>query len=153
MSGSSVILAALICSILCWGQIEKPSPVPSRNKKQAAEAPSEKAPDKKKQENNPPQSGEAQRSATVNGSTGLACYFRPKPDAAGNAGTLRAAHPTLATGTKVRVTNTANSKAVVVTVTDHAELGGRIISVSQDAADQLGFVRAGTTQVRLEVLP
>ena len=66
---------------------------------------------------------------------------------------LTAAHPTLPLGTRVRVTNLANHRSVALTVNDRGPFAkGRIIDVSRRAADRLGFRRAGTTRVRVEVI-
>jgi rare lipoprotein A len=70
---------------------------------------------------------------------------------------LTAAHPKLPCGTKLRVTNLRNGKAVRVTVTDHGPSRGgkdgeRIIDVSYAAAQALGFVKQGTTLVKVEVV-
>ena len=65
---------------------------------------------------------------------------------------MTAAHNTLAFGTKVKVTNTKNNKTAIVTITDRGpSTPGRIIDVSAAAASKLGFVRAGTTDVKLEI--
>ena len=69
-------------------------------------------------------------------------------------GKLTAAHPTLPFGTHVRVTNLENGQSVVLRITDRGPFRkGRIIDVSKKAARELGFVRAGTARVRVEVLP
>lgn len=66
---------------------------------------------------------------------------------------LSAAHRTLPFGTLVRVTNLKNGKSVVVTITDRGPFRrGRIVDVSRRAARELGFLRAGVTRVRLEVV-
>ena len=66
---------------------------------------------------------------------------------------LTAAHPTLPLGTQVRVTNLANNKSVVLAINDRGPFAkGRIIDVSRRAADRLGFRRAGTARVRVEVI-
>ncbi len=66
---------------------------------------------------------------------------------------LTAAHPTLPIGTQVRVTNLTNHKSVVLTVNDRGPFAkGRIIDVSRRAAERLGFRRAGTARVRVEVI-
>lgn len=66
---------------------------------------------------------------------------------------LVAAHRTLPFGTRVRVTNLANGNDVVVTVRDRGPfVSGRIVDVSRRAAEQLEFVRQGTTRVKLEPL-
>ena len=71
-----------------------------------------------------------------------------------NMNALTAAHPTLPFGTKVRVTNLANHRSVALTVNDRGPFAkGRIIDVSRHAAEHLGFRRAGSTRVRVEVIP
>jgi peptidoglycan lytic transglycosylase len=66
---------------------------------------------------------------------------------------LTAAHPTLALGTRVRVTNLENEKSVVVVVNDRGPyVAGRIIDLSRRAARLLGFIQDGTTRVRLQPL-
>ena len=67
---------------------------------------------------------------------------------------LSAAHRTLPFGTRVRVTNLDNDRSVLVTITDRGPFRrNRIIDVSRRAARELGFERAGTTRVRVEVVP
>ncbi len=67
---------------------------------------------------------------------------------------LTAAHRTLPFGTRVRVTNLANGRTIVVRITDRGPfVRGRVLDVSLQAARDLDFVRAGTARVRLEVLP
>jgi len=64
-----------------------------------------------------------------------------------------AAHKTLPMGTKVRVTNEANGKSEVVTITDRGPyVKGRIIDVTIGSAERLGFVHNGVAPVRIEVL-
>jgi len=66
---------------------------------------------------------------------------------------LTAAHRTLEFGTRVRVTNLANLKSVIVTINDRGPyVSGRIIDLSRRAASTLGFVRDGVTRVRVEPL-
>lgn len=63
------------------------------------------------------------------------------------------AHQTLPFGTLVRVTNQANRRSVVLRVNDRgAWAGDRIGDVSIVAARELGMLRKGIAQVRLEVL-
>lgn len=66
---------------------------------------------------------------------------------------LTAAHRTLPFGTRVRVTNLSNGKSVVVTIQDRGpSIRRRVIDLSGRAARELGFVREGVTQVRVEVI-
>lgn len=66
---------------------------------------------------------------------------------------LTAAHRTLPFGARVRVTNLGNGRSAVLTITDRGPfIRGRIIDVSRRAARNLGFWRAGTARVRLDIL-
>ena len=66
---------------------------------------------------------------------------------------LTAAHRSLPFGTRVRVTNIASGRSVVVTITDRGPfVRGRIIDVSWKAARDLGFLRSGLAKVRVETL-
>ena len=92
--------------------------------------------------------------------TGAASYYHPSLDGRMTAngetfdnGALTAASLTLRFGTRVRVTNLVNSKSVVVTINDRGPyVAGRIIDLTHRAALDLGFVRRGTTRVRVEPL-
>jgi len=63
---------------------------------------------------------------------------------------LTAAHPWLPFGSKVRVTVLETGKAVIVTITDRLNSRRRVIDLSTAAAQMLGMMRVGVTQVRLE---
>jgi rare lipoprotein A len=66
---------------------------------------------------------------------------------------LTAAHPTLPFGTRLRVTNVATGRAVTVRVNDRGPyVAGRVVDVSQSAADALGMVGSGIAKVRLDVV-
>ena len=66
---------------------------------------------------------------------------------------LTMAHPTLPFGTRVLITLPDASRSVVVRVNDRGPIhGSRIADLSPAAANVLGFLRRGLTQVRLEVL-
>jgi rare lipoprotein A len=63
---------------------------------------------------------------------------------------LTAAHPTLPLGSKVKVVNLSNNKAVVVTVNDRCrKRRNPFIDLSRAAAKQLGFLGKGHTRVRI----
>jgi rare lipoprotein A len=65
---------------------------------------------------------------------------------------LTASHKKLPYGTKVKVTNVENGKSVVLTVNDRmAASNPAVIDVTRRAAEELGFVKAGKTKVKLEV--
>jgi rare lipoprotein A len=85
------------------------------------------------------------RALAAGGSIGTASYYH----AAG----LTAAHRTLPFGTRVRVTNTATGRSVVVRIADRGPfIRGRSIDLSQEAAEAVGMTRAGVAQVRMEVI-
>lgn len=66
---------------------------------------------------------------------------------------LTAAHKTLPLPSIVRVTNLSNGKSLIVRVNDRGPFSkGRVIDVSQKAAELLGFKNQGTAKVRVEVL-
>ena len=66
---------------------------------------------------------------------------------------MTAAHRTLPFGTKIRVTNLANGRRVVLRVNDRGPYRkGRVIDVSHAAARKLGFANHGTARVRIDVL-
>ena len=66
---------------------------------------------------------------------------------------LTAAHPALPFGSRVRVTNLANGRSVVVRINDRGpHVKERVIDLSYAAARELQFIGQGTTRVRLEVL-
>jgi rare lipoprotein A (peptidoglycan hydrolase) len=66
---------------------------------------------------------------------------------------LTAAHRKLPFGTRVRVTDLANSKSVVVHITDRGPwVRGRVLDLSLGAARSLGITARGVAQIRAEVL-
>ena len=62
---------------------------------------------------------------------------------------LTAAHPWLAFGTVVTVTNLANGKTVQVVINDRGPFGGRIIDLSDEAFNRIAPLGQGVCQVRL----
>src|SRR5262249_36217481 len=107
-----------------------------------------------------PAAGAALTGAVGETQTGLAAYYNRRlhgrRTASGerfNNAALTTAHQTLPFGTKVRVTNTKNNKSVVLRVKERGPTQpGRIVDVSRAAAERLGMVRAGLTEVKLEVV-
>ena len=66
---------------------------------------------------------------------------------------LTAAHRNLPFGTRIRVTDLASSKSVVVRITDRGPwVRGRVLDLSLGAARNLGITDRGVAQVRAEVL-
>jgi rare lipoprotein A len=66
---------------------------------------------------------------------------------------ITAAHPSLPFDTRVRVTNPASGKSVVVRINDRGPFhADRIIDLSYAAADRIGIVAAGSGRVVVERL-
>jgi len=64
-----------------------------------------------------------------------------------------AAHPSLAFGSTVRVTDVGTGRSVVVRINDRGPyLGQRILDLSYAAARQLRLVRPGSAEVRLDLI-
>jgi rare lipoprotein A len=70
-----------------------------------------------------------------------------------NAKALAGAHRTLPFGTRVKVENLANGKSVVVRINDRGPfVRGRVIDVTQGAAEKLGMIRSGVARVKVTVV-
>lgn len=66
---------------------------------------------------------------------------------------LTAAHRTLPFGSKVRVTNPANGRSVVVRINDRGPFTrNRLIDLSRSAAERIGIVARGHGHVQLALL-
>jgi rare lipoprotein A len=108
-----------------------------------------------------PQELDAQRGPRLTGPghglTGLASYYgQGEVTATGerfDPSAMTAAHRTLPFGTRVRVTRVDTGNSVVVRINDRGPFKpGRVIDLSEGAAENLGITGVGLTQVRLEVL-
>ena len=92
--------------------------------------------------------------------TGIASWYGPKfhnkKTANGeifDMNSVSAAHRTLPMPSLVRVTNLNTGRAINVRINDRGPFAhGRIIDLSRRAAQLLGFERAGTSLVRVEIL-
>ena len=99
-------------------------------------------------------------SALAQTQTGKASFYADKfegsPTASGEKykhSKLTAAHKSLPFGTKLRVTNIANNQSVEVVVNDRGPyVDGRVIDLSRSAAEKLGFINQGLTEVKIEVI-
>ena len=70
-----------------------------------------------------------------------------------NQNALTAAHKTLPFGTRVRVTNLYNGRSVVVRINDRGPfIPGRIIDLSQGAAQVIGVTSSGVAPVQMDIL-
>lgn len=91
---------------------------------------------------------------------GLASWYGPnfhgKPTANGEIFDMHkvsAAHKTLPLPSVVRVTNLENGRSLVIRVNDRGPfVRGRIIDLSQKAAELLGFAEQGTTMVEVQLI-
>lgn len=98
--------------------------------------------------------------ATAQVQTGKASYYSDKfegsPTASGEkyrGSKMTAAHKTLPFGTKIKVTNLANSESVILEVNDRGPfVEGRILDVSKAAAEKLRFFNQGITDVKIEIV-
>jgi rare lipoprotein A len=96
--------------------------------------------------------------ATQASTTGVCSYYARAHDGKTTAGgekfdsnAMTAAHRRFPMGTKLKVTNLANGKSVVVKVNDRGPfVKGRTLSVTRRAAEELGFVKQGVAKVRFE---
>jgi rare lipoprotein A len=68
-----------------------------------------------------------------------------------NQNELTAAHPTLPLYSRARVTNMTNGRSVTVRITDRGPSHeGRIIDLSQSAAEEIGMRNSGVARVHVE---
>lgn len=70
-----------------------------------------------------------------------------------NPSLLTAAHRSMRFGTKLKVTNARNGKAVIVRINDRGPfIRGRVLDLSKAAAKQIGMVQSGTAKVCYQVI-
>ncbi len=63
------------------------------------------------------------------------------------------AHKSLPFGTKLRVTNLANNKSVVVTVNDRGPfVQSRVLDLSKSAAKEISMINQGIAKVSVEII-
>jgi rare lipoprotein A len=96
--------------------------------------------------------------------TGLATFYdddlqgnRTASNERYNKNEFVAAHPTYPPGTIVKVTNLQNGRSINVRIIDRGPTHqnrreGVIIDLSRRAAEQLAFIKAGRTRVRVHVI-
>ncbi|WP_421726437.1 septal ring lytic transglycosylase RlpA family protein [Bauldia sp.] len=66
---------------------------------------------------------------------------------------MAAAHRSLPFGTKVRVENLSNGRSVVVRINDRGPfIGGRVIDLTQGAAEKIGMIHSGVAPVKVTVV-
>ena len=90
----------------------------------------------------------APASAQCGGASWYALYSQTASGERMNPAELTAAHRTLPFGTKLKVTNQKNGKTVIVRINDRGPfIKGRVIDLSKAAANRLGFISAGVTNI------
>ena len=138
------ILSIVVFAIALTAQDDKPSPVPTRSRNPSKLTAAFNNPEFK--------IGTAE--------TGEAVYFSRsasgRKSASGeelDSDTLTGAHALYPFGSVIRVTNTANGRAVEVRVVDRISTSSnKVVSVSRSAAEQLDFMKAGSAQVKVELV-
>ncbi|WP_313613581.1 septal ring lytic transglycosylase RlpA family protein [Agrobacterium sp.] len=92
----------------------------------------------------------------ANGCGGASWYALTSKTASGermNPAKLTAAHRSLRFGTKVKVTNNRNGKAVIVRINDRGPfIKGRVLDLSKAAAQHIGMVNSGTAKVCYQII-
>jgi rare lipoprotein A (peptidoglycan hydrolase) len=100
---------------------------------------------------------DARRSPREHALEGIASYYwQPQMTASGerfDKSALTAAHRTLPFNTRVKVTHPVSGRSVVVRINDRGPFkAGRVIDLSERAADVLAMKQKGLAHVKLEVL-
>jgi rare lipoprotein A (peptidoglycan hydrolase) len=100
----------------------------------------------------------ARRSLSGHALDGIASYYwQGQKTASGepfDKTALTAAHPTLPFNTRVKVTDAASGRSVVVRINDRGPFkAGRVIDLSERAAGVLDMKKKGLAHVKIEVLP
>ena len=90
--------------------------------------------------------------------TGIASYYwQPQMTSSGerfDKNALTAAHKTLPLNTRVKVTHVESGRSVVVRINDRGPFKpGRVVDLSDRAAEILGFKPRGLAHVKMEVSP
>ncbi|UOG92896.1 MAG: septal ring lytic transglycosylase RlpA family protein [Candidatus Thiothrix sulfatifontis] len=96
------------------------------------------------------------RSSNIGKASYYGTQYHGRPTASGETYdmyAMTAAHPNLPFGTLIRVTNLQTGQSVTVRVNDRGPFKpGRIVDVSQAAAEQLGLLLNGTADVQLDIV-
>ena len=93
------------------------------------------------------------RSGWPPGTAASSTGARPQPARSSTAPNLTAAHMTLPLPSYVRVTNLENDRSIVLRVNDRGPYAhGRLLDVSEQAAELLAFRQSGSTKVRVQYI-
>jgi rare lipoprotein A len=135
-------------------------PPPSPESAGSQDAPATPNPEAKGTETKPPELDFPADAKPIFTETGVASWYGPPyHNRRGSNGeiydmhAMTAAHRTLPLGSIVRVVNVQTDATAIVRITDRGPfVDGRIVDLSKAAAEKIGMLQKGTTQVRLEVL-
>lgn len=98
-------------------------------------------------------SGAAMAGTGCGGASWYAAHSRTASGERMNPGMLTAAHRSLRFGTKLRVTNSRNGRAVIVRVNDRGPfIRGRVLDLSRAAATSIGMIHSGTARVCYQII-
>jgi rare lipoprotein A len=98
-------------------------------------------------------SGTALAKDGCGGASWYALHSRTASGERMNPSRLTAAHRSLRFGTKLRVTNSRNGRAVVVRINDRGPfIRGRVLDLSRAAATSIGMINSGTAKVCYEII-
>ena len=146
--------------------MRRPSPFPEKNRQRESAAASTKTASQPARFTRPVRgkpsaeySGAVRpANGTVAAVTGKASFFTSGSNVALTAGSGRldaaklvAAHASYPLGSLVKVTNLANGKTVEVQIVGRFNDSRRSINLSEAAARELGFIKSGTADVRVEL--
>jgi rare lipoprotein A len=132
----------LVLPLFGWQNSDRPSPFPEKRPRSSAVKP---APDKTQ----PPGARASTSSVEMTKDHGLACYYTPRANE-----DLVGGHASYPLGSWVKVTNVGNGKSVEVKITERFPASsGRVINLSESAARKLDFLKAGTAEVQLALVP
>jgi peptidoglycan lytic transglycosylase len=152
-------LAAIMASgAAIWATRPNPSALTAQIPKPDVESSAEPSPAGSNRPTTEPPSRSLERQrVTATGSCAASFYWEPQPTASGerfDPEALTAAHKTLPFNTRVRVTNPANGRSVVVRINDRGPyVAGRCLDLSRAAFRTIANLDTGVLKsVRYEIL-
>jgi len=141
-----------ILPLFGWQNSDRPSPFPEKRPKPSSVKPAADKTPSASGSGAPKTNSRAETSSAgseMSKDHGLACYYTPR-----TADDLVGGHASYPLGSRVRVTNLGNGKSVEVKITERFPASsGRVINLSEAAARKLDFLKAGTADVQLELVP
>ncbi|HEX5541400.1 MAG TPA: septal ring lytic transglycosylase RlpA family protein [Micromonospora sp.] len=135
------------------GESRTTTPTPSRT---TASSPSRAAAPSPTRAAAPSPTRTGSGNVVARGTCGASFYYEPQPTASGerfDPEAMTAAHKTWAFNTRVKVTNPANGKSVVVRINDRGPyIDGRCLDLSRAAFRAIADLSLGVINVRYEIL-